>query len=221
MPRIEGPLDGSTFWNLLDALLPVDGDALDLGTGTGRVALRVAPGVRRVVGIDVDASSLDAARWDAQRRSVTNVEFVQADAETADLLAFNGSRPYALITARLFLSPAILGRVASLLAPGGHFVAEALEAENWKEAGGSRYNLAAEDVVRSLRGHGLHVEEARVEFERHRFADPRGAEAHLKDRRLWTKWKADGRWETLRARVRKGGTLTDARLVAWARRPSG
>jgi SAM-dependent methyltransferase len=221
VPRVPRPEEGSAFWRHLGALLPIEGDAVDVGTGTGRVALFVAPRAREVLGVDVDASSLEAARWDAQRRGVTNVRFHQADAETVDLRALHEGRPFELATARLFLSRSLLPRLVDALAPGGHLVLEALEAENWREAGGSRFNLPVDEVVQSLSSGGMRIEDARVEVERARLADARAAQAHLKDRRLWTKWKADGRWTRLQASLRAGEpSLTEARLVVWARRPN-
>jgi len=220
IPAVSRPADPAqgAFRRWLADLLPVQGDAVDLGTGTGRVALEVAPHARSVVGVDVDANALEAARWDAARRAIANVRFVQADAERTDLRDLNAGHGFSLLTARLFLSPALVPRAAQAAEPGGHLLVEALEAENWREAGGSRFNLAAADVVRLLGEAGFDVRDACIERDVQRFADAKAAQAYLKDHRLWTKWRADGRWETLRASLRAGGTLTQARVVVRARR---
>jgi SAM-dependent methyltransferase len=53
---------------------------LDAGTGAGHTALAVAPRAASVVGIDVTAEMLEAARDLARRRAITNVSFQEADA---------------------------------------------------------------------------------------------------------------------------------------------
>jgi len=52
-----------------------DDVVLDLGTGTGALALRLADGADFVVGRDISAGMLDQAREKADRRGVENVEF--------------------------------------------------------------------------------------------------------------------------------------------------
>jgi SAM-dependent methyltransferase len=51
---------------------------VDLGAGTGALALAAASLCRRVVAVDVSAAMLDVARKEAARRGVTNVALVQA-----------------------------------------------------------------------------------------------------------------------------------------------
>lgn len=205
---------------LLPRVLPAAGDALDLGTGTGRVALALAGEARSVIGVDIDAGALEAARWDAGRRGITNVRFVEADAETADLLALHDGAPFALVTARLFLSRRILERLPFLVAPGGTVLLEALEERHWAEAGGSRFSLPADEVAAALERTGLAIVEARVETSMRSFADARAAEAWLRERRFFPTWREDGRWAAWRARLRRGEHgLTEAHLVLWARRP--
>src|SRR5262245_41407039 len=60
---------------------------LDVGTGTGRLALHLAPRARRVLGIDIDAGALVEARRRARRAGYANVLFIVADAERADYRA--------------------------------------------------------------------------------------------------------------------------------------
>jgi ubiquinone/menaquinone biosynthesis C-methylase UbiE len=61
---------------------PEPGDlALDVATGTGHVALALAPHLRRVYGLDLTREMLDQARRLASERSVENVSWVIGDAE--------------------------------------------------------------------------------------------------------------------------------------------
>ena len=60
------------------------GPVLDVGAGTGRVALELAAAGHEVVALDVDAELLEALRERAERRELA-VETVVADAETFDL----------------------------------------------------------------------------------------------------------------------------------------
>jgi ubiquinone/menaquinone biosynthesis C-methylase UbiE len=61
-----------------DWLAPTSGDerALDAGSGTGALAIAIAPLVREVVGVDVDEERVEAAR----RIAPANASFVVADA---------------------------------------------------------------------------------------------------------------------------------------------
>ncbi|MBB4197515.1 SAM-dependent methyltransferase [Rhodoblastus sphagnicola] len=55
--------------------------ALDLGCGGGHVAYALAPHVGNVVAVDLSAAMLAAAREEAARRGLANVETVEAAAE--------------------------------------------------------------------------------------------------------------------------------------------
>jgi SAM-dependent methyltransferase len=48
---------------------------LDLGTGTGAIALALAPRAKRVVGRDISEGMLDRAREKARERGIENAEF--------------------------------------------------------------------------------------------------------------------------------------------------
>ena len=66
---------------LLELARPQLGDlALDVATGTGHVALALAPHVRRVYGLDLTREMLDQARRLTAERDVMNVEWVLGDA---------------------------------------------------------------------------------------------------------------------------------------------
>ncbi|WP_363465546.1 class I SAM-dependent methyltransferase [Halogeometricum borinquense] len=55
---------------------PADEDVvLDLGTGTGAIALALAPDAKRVVGRDISEGMLEQAREKAQDAGIDNIEF--------------------------------------------------------------------------------------------------------------------------------------------------
>ncbi len=56
-------------------------DVLDIGTGEGRLAWILAVTARSVVGIDPDATAVNAARREARRRKLKNVRFVSRPAQ--------------------------------------------------------------------------------------------------------------------------------------------
>src|SRR5712664_2336652 len=59
----------------------LDGRVIDLGTGTGRLAIGAAlMGARKVVGVDTDERAITLAKQNADTAGV-NVEWVQSDIE--------------------------------------------------------------------------------------------------------------------------------------------
>jgi ubiquinone/menaquinone biosynthesis C-methylase UbiE len=94
--------------------------ALEIGCGTGTTALRLAPGVARIVATDLSGEMIAIAREKAAAAGCRNVEFVvsgAADAPGADgsfgaVLAFNVLH---LVADR----SAALARVRNVLRPGG------------------------------------------------------------------------------------------------------
>ncbi len=54
-------------------------EVLDMGTGTGILALIAAKDCEKVVGVDVDKKALELAKENARRNDIENVEFVQSD----------------------------------------------------------------------------------------------------------------------------------------------
>jgi SAM-dependent methyltransferase len=95
---------------------------VDLGAGTGRFALAVAPGVARVVAVDVSPAMQATLRVRAARAGLSNVECVQAGfltyehtGPTADAV-FTRNALYQLPD---FWKVLALDRIARLLRPGG------------------------------------------------------------------------------------------------------
>jgi SAM-dependent methyltransferase len=107
------------------AAIAPDARVLDVGCGTGlttREAARRATG-GHATGVDLSSRMLDLARRRAADEGLTNVEFVQADVQIADL----GEARYDRIISRngvmFFGDPvAAFSNLARALAPGGRMV---------------------------------------------------------------------------------------------------
>lgn len=68
-----------------DANLNRKSVVLDLATGPGRLALRLAPIVRKVVAIDIEPEMLQEGESKAQALGLKNVQWVQARAESHEI----------------------------------------------------------------------------------------------------------------------------------------
>lgn len=100
------------------------GALLDLGTGTGFVALELARHFERVVGLDIDAEMLRFAREGAEARGIEHTRWLHLPAE--DLATLDGTEaggPYRLVTAGSAFhwmdQPRVLDLLRDRLEPGG------------------------------------------------------------------------------------------------------
>lgn len=92
--RLDYP---DAIYEALERAFPTDGSGtlLDLGTGTGQMALHLASRFARVVALDVSAEMVEAGRAVAQQRGIANIEWHVLPAEELGRL---GPGPYRLVT---------------------------------------------------------------------------------------------------------------------------
>ncbi len=208
------------FWALLCAERLKDSAVLDVGTGSGRLALALAPHCPRVVGIDRDVAAVEEATRQAEARRLTNVEFLVLDAEAPmdyrDLVT--GWRSPGLIVAHLCVSDRIIENSSRTLEPGGALALVAFHADQWRETGRrSRFAYDENQVRRVLVGCGFVVQHLEVEREVQHFDSVEAALAASIG--LAERWETDGRWFHYVRFLEEGGrTLTRSHLVVKARK---
>ena len=181
---------------------------LDVGTGRGNPAMLLGELGATVVGIDYDLKKLADARADAAGRGLSQVTFLEANAETAD---------YALlcpgitaVTAHLCMSEGIVRRAAAALPPGGRFVFCAHHPDHHRETGRAPTFGMAEDLLAGLLEKvGFSPEHLRSNVETRQYASFEGLleafGASPKQVKLW---------EPLRARFASGERhLTRAHVI--------
>lgn len=103
------------------ALVPPEYHVADLGCGTGQLAARLAPHVRRVAGVDQSEAMLAAAR----RRTLgfANVELHEAELEALPLESGAFDAALCVLTLSYLPQPAAaLAEAARVLKPGGRIV---------------------------------------------------------------------------------------------------
>jgi len=188
--------------------------ALDVGCGSGRLTLWLAPRVKHAVGLDRDPAALDEGRRRALAESLSNVEFHEADVERDE---YERWRPD-LVTAHLCASDAIIERASRALSPGQCLAMVAFHVDQWAEAGKvSRFAYDEARMERALRLHGFAPDIPSCERDVERLIPGEAGLAAAVG--LEDKWRADGRWFRYIAYLEAGGrTLTRAHLIVKARR---
>jgi len=200
------------------ALLEAEGleakRVLDVGCGSGRLTLWLAPRVKHAIGLDRDARAIGEACRLAAVAGIGNLEFHEADVEREEYTSWQPD----LVTAYLCASDAIVERAGRALAPGHCLGMVAFHVDQWRETGKvSRFSYDEARMERVLRAAGFVPEAIEVEREVSRFDSVEqglAAAVGLED-----KWRADGRWFRYIAFLEQGGrSLTRAHLIIKARR---
>lgn len=119
VPVIDGVIDRAD--------IRLGESVLDLGTGTGAVALRVAPLVGndgRVIGTDISQEMLGLAAQKAKDLSITNVEFQEGRAESIPAEDSSFDIVLASLSLMYVIDRAAAAReIGRVLRPGGKLVA--------------------------------------------------------------------------------------------------
>lgn len=216
--RVDGMRPG--FVEMLDRAGPAGKRVLDVCTGTGTVALRVAEAAELVVGVDVSVERLRTAEAEARSRGLDDVLFLAGDVESTPYDAF--LRGGEAVTSRLCMSREIVELAGSYLPPGGLFVFACHGTDHWQETGrGSGHAFGEEELLGMLEESGLHPVRVEVDTAVVRYGSLRELEEELGER-LVERWMRDSRWSGLR-RSFSGGrkTLTRSVVVGAAERASG
>ena len=110
--------DGSAFVDLMD--LNVNKSVLEIGVGTGRLALRTAPLCRSFTGIDISEKTIERARQNL--KGLNNITLIYGDFKTFGFtLKFDVI--YSSLTFMHFKNKAdTIAKIYSLLVPNGSFV---------------------------------------------------------------------------------------------------
>ena len=93
-PRVYGPEEDTYFF--LETLRKGDlsGCGLEIGVGTGMIALSICHFFEGFTGTDINPKAVDLAKKNAQRNNIQNVKFVESDlfstvSGTFDVIIFN------------------------------------------------------------------------------------------------------------------------------------
>ena len=108
---------------------------LDIGCGTGSLALRLAPSAAHVHGLDLSSEMIRIARSKAEAQGVENVSFHTGPFDDGFAVLANESLDGICAYSILHLlhdRPAALSRVFDLLRPGGFFISSTVcLGESW------------------------------------------------------------------------------------------
>ncbi len=182
---VESPTHakGADLDRLIEIVAPrPDWLALDVATGGGHTALKLAPRVARVVAVDLTPEMLEAARDFVRGQGVGNVDFQPADAEN---LPFEPAS-FDLVTCRIAAHhfpdcAAFVAGSARVLKPGGllwlqdHVLAEDPETARYTDGfeklrDPSHHHAFPESAWRAMfEGAGLVVEHVERIAKRHPF----------------------------------------------------
>jgi len=113
----------SEFARLLDQAIPLSARIIDVGCGTGQLALYLARGDRLVVGADIARRSLQQGAAAATRLHISKVKFVETDLHCPGLREASFDVVYSSGVLHHTPDPrASFARIAQLARPGGIIV---------------------------------------------------------------------------------------------------
>jgi SAM-dependent methyltransferase len=220
-PTLRAEGINAAFLKLLEAE-PLSGlEALDVGTGRGRLALALARHCRRVVGVDIDAEAIDEARRQAEASGLVNVEFLVADAEQVEFVRLtSGGAPFRpdMVVAHLYLSARLIEESGRALRTGGVLAFVGFHADQWRETGRrSRFAWDEPDIRDLLKRCDFAIEHLSVGTDVQTFGSVEQALAAVVG--LQERWRQDGRWFHYIKYLEQGGRqLTRSHLIVKARR---
>ena len=110
------------FDRLLDRFVTPETDVLDLGCGAGFTLCKIAAGAKSVLGVDLDARLIEAAKLRAADRGLHNVSFILGDTVHSATVGQIPDGAFSLALSRRgpFLTPALVEK----LTPDGLFLVE-------------------------------------------------------------------------------------------------
>ena len=179
---------------------------LDVGCGSGRLTLAVAPLAAEVIGIDRDGAALASGRQQAAAAGLTNVRFIAADAEDAPYNSLLDTDTIDMVVANLCMSQAIMDRAYAVLPTGSCLIFAALHTAQWQETGcASRFAYDAPALHRLLETQGWRCEAMEIEREVLHLPHLAALEEYFAASPLRRRWQQDGRWERLVQYIGSGG----------------
>jgi precorrin-6B methylase 2 len=185
---------------------------LDVGCGSGALALKLAPLAGFVVGIDVAEEAIEEAKRKAEREGITNVAFCTCDALKCDYSAFAPD----MVVAHFFMDDAVVVKSTEALEQGECLCFACIEEENLEEIGWrSRFAYSRRRMKTLLAENGFTVEHLLVEKEAVYFDSYEDALTYfISFKRKWNPEK----WERLLRYFKEGGRkITFSTLVGKAR----
>ena len=144
--------DGKAF---LDALTLDDTKSvLEIGVGTGRLALRIAPRCKEFYGIDISPKTIKKAQENLQ--AFDNVTLLPGDIEK-----YPFDRTFDVVYSSLTFmhiknKKAVIDKISHLLTQGGRFVLSVDKSQNTVLEYGSRKITVYPDSVKNIEGCVLH-----------------------------------------------------------------
>jgi SAM-dependent methyltransferase len=195
-----------TLLNWILAEQPSDMCLLDVGCGSGRLTLNLAPFALAVIGLDRDWEALERARQRAQKIGLTNVRFIATDVEARPYAEILSDTKIDMVVANLCMSNAIMERAHVLLPVGGQLIFTTLHASQWQEAGyRSRFAYSTSDIYQTLNNTGWYCEAIERNSHVLHFQTVANLEQYFAGHSLRNHWQQDGRWAHLVQHIANGG----------------